>query len=365
MKKHIGTIVAILAALLAAFAVTITVTEEGDVKISVTKRDDQNGAIVTVGAAASPQEPVVVADADNELETDELEDSVDPGDLGPGVHEDARDEAPPGAPLDALEQVLDSPETGVGKPKPAVGAQNYSCPQRFVENFSDRAGGSKVLSFKMHVAVARAGALPVIRRLFDTPSFGASSHLGLDQDGTCEQWVPFSKKAWTQGAFNSTSESIEIMAIGNETRAQWLAMPIIRNGILASIVADRLRARGLPPRLVDPVGCTDRAGYTDHARLECGNTHVDVGRGFPWTLFGEQLRRAYNGGAVVVSRPRCTDRNIERAIAKRRPALRIVVDGKIGPRTRSGIRSFQSARGLRPDGIVGPRTGRALGLRGC
>ena len=47
-------------------------------------------------------------------------------------------------------------------------------------------------------------------------------------------------------------------------------------GIIASIIRDRARARGLPLKLVDPNGCTPTAGITDHRRLECGNSHHDV-----------------------------------------------------------------------------------------
>lgn len=40
--------------------------------------------------------------------------------------------------------------------------------------------------------------------------------------------------------------------------------------------------------------------------------------------------------------------------------LRLAADGRIGPKTRSAIRSFQQRRGLRTDGVVGDQTERAL-----
>jgi hypothetical protein len=40
--------------------------------------------------------------------------------------------------------------------------------------------------------------------------------------------------------------------------------------------------------------------------------------------------------------------------------LRLAVDGKMGPQTRSAIRSFQKKQGLAADGVVGPQTEAAL-----
>lgn len=36
------------------------------------------------------------------------------------------------------------------------------------------------------------------------------------------------------------------------------------------------------------------------------------------------------------------------------------IDGKIGPKTRQSIKDFQSANGLKADGVVGPKTLKAL-----
>lgn len=215
---------------------------------------------------------------------------------GPDIHEDARDETPPGITRDEADEALVTPP-GISQPLPPAGAQSYRCPRHFVKNYSDRAEGTKVSMFVLHFTVSRPGSLNSIWNLFNTPSFGASSTLLLELDKECEQIVPFAKKAWTQGAFNSVSESVEIVT-NDLSRSQWLASPIIKEGTLAAIVADRLRARGLPARLVDPVGCTPKSGYTDHNRLECGNSHWDVGSNFPWDVFGKQVRRAYGLSAT-------------------------------------------------------------------
>jgi hypothetical protein len=244
-----------------------------------------------------PGGQVVQADRDRQLEVGEARvadvvTSPASPTTGPApeVHEDLVDEQPAGAPADAAEKVLEAnPEPPLEPQKPA-GAQVHSCPQNLVRNRSARAPGSTVSMFVLHYTVSRPGSLAAIRGLFDSPSFGASSHLLLEPSGRCELIVPFSQKAWTQGAFNSVAESVEIMAMGSESRAWWLSQPIFTRGILASIVRDRLRARGLPLRRVDPVGCTPKAGWTDHNALECGNDHHDVMPAFPYDVLGKQIR---------------------------------------------------------------------------
>jgi peptidoglycan hydrolase-like protein with peptidoglycan-binding domain len=39
-----------------------------------------------------------------------------------------------------------------------------------------------------------------------------------------------------------------------------------------------------------------------------------------------------------------------------------VADGYFGNQTAGAVRSFQRSRGLAVDGVVGPQTGRALGI---
>lgn len=225
-----------------------------------------------------------------------------------------RDSTPAGVTPEQADDALVTPH-GLVAPQPPAGAQSYRCDQRFVRNYSDRSPGTHVSQIVLHITVSNPGSLNAIHALFDNTSSSASSTLGLEQDGECEQWVPFAKKAWTQGAFNSVSESIEIIS-QLQSRQAWLAAPIIKKGILAAIVRDRARARGIPLRLVDPVGCTPIAGITDHDRLECGNNHVDVGVGFPWDVFLKQLH-AGEAKADAIVKARRSHRIVHAKIAKR------------------------------------------------
>jgi N-acetyl-anhydromuramyl-L-alanine amidase AmpD len=182
------------------------------------------------------------------------------------------------------------------------GAQNYACATRYVVNRSSR-GGVRPTMFVLHYTVSGnrpgTGDLDAIRGLFNSPSFGASSTYGIDFEGNCQQWVPESQKPWTQGAQNPRSISVEIIATGRESRAQWLASPLIRNGRLAALARDSMRRNGIPLTRVDPVGCGAPAGWTDHDSLECGNSHTDVRPSFPFDVFARQLRAGVNAPSKV------------------------------------------------------------------
>src|SRR5688572_19596364 len=221
---------------------------------------------------------------------------------GPDSHEDARDETPGDLTQEEANQVLE-PIPGLGPPPPEApqlrGAALFNCPFQPVQNFSSR-GGARVSQITVHFTVSDPGTLDAIQNLFNTPSFQASSHIGMEPSGRCEQWVKYSDKAWTQGAFNPVAESVEIICCRTSvTREWWLNRPIIKDGILASWIATRLKANGLPPRLVNPEGCTSVAGWTDHFRLECGNTHTDVEPNFPYGKVQKQVEALYKTGSLT------------------------------------------------------------------
>lgn len=282
----------VIVGLVIGFAVGQAVTESETVAPTVT---------VPVGADVSPNDPTLTLDLDNEYGQSNVERTEEPlSEEDPTVHEDLRDETPPGVDQEDVDNIAESDPQGLGEPQPIGGAQNYSCPLRLVRNFSERASGTHVgLAPVIHYTVSLPGSLDAIWGLFNRPSFGASSHLLLEPlSGRCQQIVPWAKKAWTQGAFNSVSDSIEITCCRTaQSRAWWLSTAIFKREILASIMVDDLRRRGAPPRFVDPVGCdVQRAGWTDHNALECGNTHHDVQPNFPYDVLQAQIVRRYNAG---------------------------------------------------------------------
>ena len=68
-----------------------------------------------------------------------------------------------------------------------------------------------------------------------------------------------------------------------------------------------------------------------------------------------------SGGATAGSQPAQTKKATTKQIQK---ALGIKADGVMGPKTRRALKRFQKAHGLKADGVAGPATLEALGLGG-
>jgi hypothetical protein len=296
--NRLASLVATVLLLLIGAGVTVSiVTDDGGHHRVVVERH-----FVTIqqppSTPSSPSPAPVVADTDHQFERDEqAEAAKSKADLAgnPDVHEDAVDETPPGVPAAQLSAgrrfEARQAATQLASPAPPVGAQNYSCRSHPVANQSALNG--RRVGVALHFTVG--GTIESVWQLFNRPSFGASSNKGVSLTGRCEIWVPNSRKAWAQLSANSAYISIEITT-NDLSREQWLAAPLISKGILASIVRDDLRSIGAPAKLVDPTGCNWLAGVTDHNRLECGNSHWDVGEHFPWDVFMRQVRA---GSAVT------------------------------------------------------------------
>lgn len=217
------------------------------------------------------------------------------------IHEDAKDETPPGITRQEVEagdqRSAELAEDELVAPREPAGAQTVNCSSHPVVNQSTLS--ARRVGVALHFTVSPFGSLPGVERLFNTPSFAASSNYGFDPVSLeCRRWVPEDRKAWAQGAFNSAYVSIEI-ATFDLTRAQWLATPMFKTGRLAALVREISLRVGSPLRLVNPEGCIALAGITDHSRLECGNTHWDVGPGFPWDVFMKQVREGVRTPALT------------------------------------------------------------------
>lgn len=272
----------------------------------------EDPATVQIPVDVGPKTVTVVADPDNELEPGEQQEAKD---AGVDLHEDTRDETPPGVPEKALEagkeatQKLQRKE--LLKPERPAGAQSYSCRPRPVVNQS--ALSSKRVGVALHFTVSDPGSLNAIFGLFNRPSFGASSNYGFELfNGRCERWVPENRKAWAQGAANSAYVSIEIVS-KDRSRTSWLTSPAFKRGSLAALVRDIAKRHGVPLRRVDPRGCVFIPGLVDHDSLECGNSHWDVGKNFPWDVLMVQVRRGTEPNPLtVVQRKACDTLNFHR-----------------------------------------------------
>lgn len=305
MQGRFDKLIALAAALLvfaAGGTLCLVVGDDGDTQTVTTKKPVLDG--------------VDKLDPDNNLEQGEVDEvDVAPPDLanvGPDFHQDTRDELPPGVTPEERNEAQVTPPNPLPpdeeyERQPVGGAQTVSCPQNFVQNSSPRTFGTVVSQWVLHITVSSPGSLRAIWNLFNTPSFGASSTYLLELDKECEQIVPFGNRPWTQLTFNNVSESVEIVT-NLMTKNEWLASPIMRDAFLAQLTVERLKARGLPPRHVNPNGCTPQAGYMDHDDLECGNNHIDVGDTFPWGKFHDQVVQIYKHGTLCDARCRRIER---------------------------------------------------------
>lgn len=234
-------------------------------------------------AAPTPGQPATEAPADSDL----------------------RDETPPDVPAATLAKgkaATDQAADAAGvtdQAQPVGGAQNYSVRQDFSGHVYSDFGSVTPTEFCLHYTVSSNvtgwGDVLAIRDYFKRTMAASATYIA-DFEGHVLQMVPLSHKAWTQGAFNPFCRaSIEMIATGRETRAQWLASKLIHGRVLASLMHDVMGKYRIPLRWVDPVGCAAPAGYTDHNHIECGNDHVDVGHQFPFTELARQLREGPNG----------------------------------------------------------------------
>ena len=206
-----------------------------------------------------------------------------------------------------------------------------------------------------------------------------STHYVLKEDGSeVTQMVRTSNKAWACCNFNPFSESIEMAGYENKGFSDAAL------DALASIVAYRLHANGLPLRWAEKgIG----AGFCRHFDLgREGGGHVDWTQdNNVWQEFSTRVSKAYaqptpdswpiaghplpppappgftpsNGGRsdeTVGSIAWCQ----MRLNALHVTPVPLDVDGLDGKATEHAVWRFQESRGLRIDGVIGPQTIQAL-----
>lgn len=161
-------------------------------------------------------------------------------------------------------------------------------------NFGGTRG--KVYWIIVHTA---EGALTVdaLGNYFAKPSAQVSSHAGADDRETV-QYVDYSQVAWTARSANPNSDQIELCAFAAWTRGQWLT----HGGMLeqcAQWIADRCRARGIPPVKIGPADVAARkAGVIGHIDITNGlhdGTHTDPGPNFPWDVVMARVQDILEG----------------------------------------------------------------------
>lgn len=195
-----------------------------------------------------------------------------------------RDETPPGAPQgeqrkaeerQGERRALEGTE-GPNAPQPVGGAQSYSCRSTPVRSYSSRNGARPgLLVWHYTVSANRPGwgDVNAIVGLFRNVGFGASSNYVIDLEGHCARLVPESAKAWTQGAANPWSISIEMIGNGRESKSTWDNSRGVR--VAAAVFRDAAKRWGIPIR-EGAGGCSlVRSGIVDHDRLSC-NDHTDI-----------------------------------------------------------------------------------------
>lgn len=208
----------------------------------------------------------------------------------------------------------------------------------------------------------------------------ASSHYGVDSD-SIREYVRRVNVAWCAPGANHDGIHIEMGGYAKTTRNQWLTgAPYSTLLNAARLVAYLCEDEDIPAtHLSDSQLRNGARGIVDHhacTRVFKRGTHWDIGPGFPWDIFMDQVRKFMGtvdapatpiteppkGAAAAKPKVRPGDRGEAVREVQRRLNTGMVCDGiyERNGRTRQSIDLFQAAHKLERDGIVGPKTWKAL-----
>lgn len=166
------------------------------------------------------------------------------------------------------------------RPLPTAGAsQGFpGCVTRFVVNQSSRRG-VRPRQFWVHYTASPNrpgwGDVNAIVALFNRPSFQASSHFVIDNEGHCAYIVPIENKAWTQAGANLLGVNVEYINSGSEGR--YCAPAGCAK--LRKVALEVRRRTGIPVGQIGAVrSCTAaRSGTVTHwMGGPCSGGHVDI-----------------------------------------------------------------------------------------
>src|SRR6478735_220732 len=148
-------------------------------------------------------------------------------------------------------------------------------------NYSPRYG-AKPRMLVLHTAEG-AQTIEALGEFFSHRSSKVSSHVGADNKKlTIGEYVKGGYSAWTVGAANPVSLSIEMCAFASWTTAQWMAKPNLLENC-AMWIAEECATHDIPiVKLTPHQAQTSGRGVCQHRDLGVwGGGHHDCGNGFP------------------------------------------------------------------------------------
>lgn len=298
-------LLAVLLAAIAAIGITVNISDEGTVTVTVQR---------TV-PAAPPATAVDGPDQDTERDDAlplnpaaqaELERGATATERAGDTHREL---------ADPLREPQDPSRTPAGVLEGPLAAQEFpGCRTRFVRNYSSRNGVKpQVIVWHQTVSRDRPGWADQdgLTALANNPSSGVSWHLLIGGvDGNCTYSVPLTMKAWTQANANPFSIGIEVQAYGDEPS---YVEPAGERRLLA-VTRELGRRHGIPMRRGIVRDCrVVRSGIVEHSDLgPCGGGHADV---TPWTT--DHLIRKLEQTITVTDRVTCRKLNWWRTHGRR------------------------------------------------
>lgn len=234
-----------------------------------------------------------------------------------------------------------------------------------------------------------ARSVEALGRYFATTTRPASAHSGVD-DNERANYVRFGDTAFAAPGANADGEHLELCGMAEWTRAKWLTEHRRMLDHAAAWLAERCRARGIPPVLLTaPDLRANRRGITTHYAVSEAfhqSTHSDPGINFPLdvVLAGTRSRISALQAAALRSTPFpfpaghylgtprpskfCHSGVLGGADARavlawqrrmRQRGFDLTIDGIYGPRSRAACLQLQRHTSkLGGDGLVGAATWR-------